>query len=181
MDVKTTFLNGIIEEEVYIEKPQGFEVSGKESHVCFAVNTLSQFMVEPRQEHWVATKHVLRYLRGIVEYGLRYLGDGEVKLQGYSDSDWVGSATDRKSTSGCCFSLGSMMISWFNRKQTSVALSSTEAEYMATVLLVVRPSGFASYLQDCLIRSWIPQSFTVIIRVVSNSLRIQCFMTGPSI
>jgi hypothetical protein len=72
-----------------------------------------------------------RYLRGTVEYGLRYLGDGEVKLQGYSDSDWAGSATDRKSTSGCCFSLGSMMISWFSRKQTSMALSSTEAEYMA--------------------------------------------------
>jgi hypothetical protein len=50
--------------------------------ICFAVNTLSQFMVEPRQEHWVATKHVLRYLRGTMEYGLRYLGDGEVKLQG---------------------------------------------------------------------------------------------------
>jgi hypothetical protein len=49
-------------------------------NICFAVNTLSQFMVDPRQEHWVATKHVLRYLRGIMEYGLRYLGDGEVKL-----------------------------------------------------------------------------------------------------
>jgi hypothetical protein len=51
-------------------------------------------MVEPRQEHWVAaTKHVLRYLRGIVEYGLRYLRDGEVKFQGYIDSNWAGSAT----------------------------------------------------------------------------------------
>jgi hypothetical protein len=111
----------------YIEQPQGFEVSGKESHVCFAVNTLSQFMVEPRQEHWVATKHVLRYLRGTMEYGLRYLGGGEVKLQVYLDSDWAGSATERKSTLGCCFSLGSMMVSWFNRKQTSMALSSTES------------------------------------------------------
>jgi hypothetical protein len=83
MDVKTAFHDGIIEEEV----PQGFEVSGKESHVCFAMNTLSQFMVEPRKEHWVATKHVLKYLRGIVEYGLRYLGNVEVKMQGYSNSD----------------------------------------------------------------------------------------------
>jgi hypothetical protein len=54
-----------------------------------------------------------------------------VELQGYTDSDWEGSAVDRKSTSGCCFSLGSTMITWFNRKQTFVALSSTEAEYMA--------------------------------------------------
>jgi hypothetical protein len=68
-------------------------------------------MVELRQEHWVATKHVLRYLRGTMEYGLRYLGDDEVKLQGYIDSDWEGSVADRKNTSGCCFSLESMMIS----------------------------------------------------------------------
>jgi hypothetical protein len=44
-------------------------------------------MVEPRQEHRVATKHVLKYLRGTVEYGLKYVGDGEVKLQGYSNSN----------------------------------------------------------------------------------------------
>lgn len=68
-------------------------------------------MMESRQEHWVATKHVVRYLRGMVEYGLRYLGDGEMKLQGYIDSDWTGSATDRKSPSGCFFSWGSTMIS----------------------------------------------------------------------
>jgi hypothetical protein len=89
-------------------------------------------MVEPRQEHWVAVKDVLKYLRGTVEYGIRYLRDCEVKLQGYTDSNWAGNATDRKSTSGYCFSLGSTMISYFSTKQTSVALSSTEAEYMAT-------------------------------------------------
>jgi transposase InsO family protein len=85
--------------------------------ICFVVNTLSQYMVEPRQVHWIAAKHVLRYLQGTVGYGLRYLGGDGVKLQGYSDSDWAGSDTDRKSTSGCCFSLGSAVISWFSRKQ----------------------------------------------------------------
>jgi hypothetical protein len=85
-----------------------------------------------KEEHWVAAKHVLRYLRGTMEYGLRYLGGDGVRLQGYTDSDWAGSEADRKSTSGCCFNLGSTVITWFSRKQTSVALSSTEAEYMAT-------------------------------------------------
>jgi hypothetical protein len=84
-------------------------------------------MVEPRQEHWVVDKHVLRYLRGTVEYGLRYLGDGEVKLQGYPYSDWAGSVADMKNTLGCGFILGSNMISWLSRKQTSVALSLVEA------------------------------------------------------
>jgi hypothetical protein len=99
--------------------------------ICFAVNTLSQYMVEPRSVHLIAEKHVLRYLKGTVDYGLRYVSDREIRLQGYADSDWAGSVADRKSTSGCCFSLGSTMISWLNRKQTSVALSTTEAEYIA--------------------------------------------------
>jgi hypothetical protein len=99
--------------------------------ICFAVNTLSQFMVEPRRVHWVAAKHVLRYLCGTVDYGLDYhRGDG-VRLVGYTDSDWAGCVSDRKSTSGCCFGLGSAVVSWFSRKQKSVALSSAEAEYMA--------------------------------------------------
>jgi hypothetical protein len=70
-------------------------------------------------------KHVLKYLRGTMEYGLRYLGGDGVELQGYTDLDWEGSVVDRKSTSGCCFNLGSTMITWFNRKQTSVALISS--------------------------------------------------------
>jgi hypothetical protein len=78
----------------------------------------------------VAAKHVLRYLCGTVDYGLNYLrGDG-VRLVGYTDSDWAGCVSDQKSTSGCCFGLGSTVVSWFRRKQKSVALSSAEAEYM---------------------------------------------------
>jgi hypothetical protein len=99
-------------------------------NICSAVNTLSQFMVEPRRVHWVATKHVLRYLCGTVDHGLDYQrGDG-VHLVGYTDSDWAGCVSDRKSTLGCCFGLGSKIVSWFSRKKNSVALSSTEAEYM---------------------------------------------------
>ena len=78
-------------------------------------------------------KHVLRYLHGTVGYGLHYSADSDMHLVGYTDSDWAGSVEDRKITSGCCFSLGSAVISWFSRKQTSVALSS-EAEYIAACM-----------------------------------------------
>jgi hypothetical protein len=98
--------------------------------ICFVVNTLSQFQVEPRQEHWIAAKHVLRYIRGTINYGLRYTTYNDIQLHGFTDSDWAGITEDRKSTSGMCFSLGSAMISWSNRKQKSVALSTVEAEYM---------------------------------------------------
>jgi len=88
-------------------------------------------MVESRHVHWVAVKHVLRYLRDTVGYGLRYFSGGEVRMQGYVDSDWTRSAVDRRSTLGCCFSFESDMISWFSRKQASIALSIAEAEHIA--------------------------------------------------
>jgi hypothetical protein len=100
--------------------------------ICFAVNTLSQFQVKPRQENWIAVKHVLRYIRGTINYCLKYTTSSDVQLHGFTDSDWAGSAKDRKSTLGMCFSLGSTMISWSSKKHKSVSLSTTEAEYMET-------------------------------------------------
>jgi len=99
--------------------------------ICFALNALSQYMVEPRHVHWITTKHVLRYLKGTIRYGLKYVSDRKMELHGYTDSDWAGSVVDRKSTSGCFFSFGSGMISWYCRKQTSVTLNTTEVEYIA--------------------------------------------------
>lgn len=84
--------------------------------ICFAVNTLSQYMVELRHVHLIVAKHVLRYLKSMIDYGLRYVEDCEFGLVGYTDSDWVGSVIDRKSTSRCYFSLGSTMIAWHSRK-----------------------------------------------------------------
>ena len=100
--------------------------------ICFAVSTLSQYMVNPNNIHLIGEKHVMRYLKGTLDYGLKYTSDSEISLNGFTDSDWAGSAKDKKSTSGGCFSLGSGMISWFSRKQTSIALSTTEAEYIAS-------------------------------------------------
>jgi hypothetical protein len=98
--------------------------------ICFAMNTLSQFLVEPRHVHLVVAKHVMRYLKGTLDCGLNYDGDHDLALSGYTDSDWAGSVSDRKSTSGCCFSLGSAMILWQSRKQSSISLSTAEDEYM---------------------------------------------------
>ena len=75
---------------------------------------------------------MMRYIKGTLYYGLKYASDGEITLYGFIDLDWEGSAKDRNSTSGCCFSLGSGMISWFSRKHTSIALNTAEAEYIAT-------------------------------------------------
>jgi hypothetical protein len=104
--------------------------------IFYAVNVLSQFMSQPKHTHWIAAKHVLRYLQGTIGYGLRYASNVDLSLQGYTDADWAGSVVDKKSTSGCCFTLGSAMVSWCSRKQISVALSTTEAEYIALSVAV---------------------------------------------
>ena len=93
--------------------------------ICFAVNTLSMYMVNPKHIHLIGGKHVMRYLKGTLYYGLRYTFSKEIKLHEYADSYRGGSAKDRKSTSRCCFSLESGMISWFIRNHTSIALSIT--------------------------------------------------------
>eukprot|EP00253_Pinus_taeda_P025123 PITA_25123 len=95
---------------------------------------LSQAMVKPTKLFWKAGKHVLRYLRGTSGYGLWYRQEDEVKLCGFTDADWTGSLMDRKSTSRGIFSIESITVSWYNRKQRSVALSSVEAEYMVASL-----------------------------------------------
>jgi hypothetical protein len=100
-------------------------------NICYTVNSLSQFMCNPKHIHMVAAKHILRYARGTIAYGLRYTSSGGVMLHGYTDSDWMDSTVDWKSTFGYCFSLGSTMISWSSRKQGSIAQSTAEAEYIA--------------------------------------------------
>jgi hypothetical protein len=97
-------------------------------NICFVVNTLSRYLVEPRRVHLVVAKHVMRYLKGRLDFGLCYNGDQDSRLIGYTDSNWVGSVSNRKSTSGCCFSLGSTMTSWQSRKQSSIDLNTTEAK-----------------------------------------------------
>jgi hypothetical protein len=99
--------------------------------ICFVVKTLSRYLVEPRCAHLVAAKHVMRYLKGTLDFGLCYNKDQDFRLIGYTNLDWAGSVSNRKSTLGCCFSLGSSMTSWKSRKQSNISLSTTEAEYIA--------------------------------------------------
>jgi hypothetical protein len=75
-------------------------------NICYAVNALSQIMCEPKHIHMVAVKHILRYVQGTIAYGLKYTSSGGVMLHGFTDSVWMGSTVDRKSTSGYWFRIG---------------------------------------------------------------------------
>ena len=96
-----------------------------------AVGMLSKFMQRPGKEHWVGIKRVLRYVQSTLNYGLVFRQSDAFRLQAYSDSDWAGCKDTRKSTSGLVCRLGNCTISWRSKKQPIVALSTTEAEYIA--------------------------------------------------
>ncbi|KAH9800564.1 hypothetical protein KPL71_000708 [Citrus sinensis] len=220
LDVKTAFLHGELEEEIYMLQPEGFAEKGKENLVCRlnkslyglkqaprywykrfdsfimslgynrlssdhcayykrfedndfiilllyvddmliaeitgrlafaeelleenlttlqharlpdiaqAVGAVSQYMANPGGEHWIAVKRILRYIRGTSDVALCYEGS-EFTVRGYVDSDFAGDLDKRKSTTGYVFTLAGAAVSWVSKLQTVVALSTTEAEYMA--------------------------------------------------
>ena len=95
------------------------------------MNFLSCFSSRPQVLHMDVVKHLLRYLKGTIDFGLLYRRGEDSTLTGSLDSDWAGDKDDQKSTSGYLFLLGSTPITWRSQKQPCIALSSTEAEYIA--------------------------------------------------
>ncbi|GBE80154.1 hypothetical protein SCP_0213570 [Sparassis crispa] len=106
--------------------------------IAHAVQRLSSFTANPGMAHWTAAKRILHYLSGMRELGIIYGPIADVKPEdqsifvGYSDTDYVNDIRDRKSISGYLFKLGNGTITWSSKKQTTVASSTTEAEYMAS-------------------------------------------------
>ncbi|GJT07412.1 putative ribonuclease H-like domain-containing protein [Tanacetum coccineum] len=99
--------------------------------IMFAVCACARFQVTPKVSHLHAVKRIFRYLKGQPKLGLWYPRDSPFDLEAFSDSDYAGASLDRKSTTGGCQFLGKRLISWQCKKQTVVANSTTEAEYVA--------------------------------------------------
>ncbi|GJR32737.1 putative ribonuclease H-like domain-containing protein [Tanacetum coccineum] len=99
--------------------------------IMFAVCACARFQVTPKTSHIHAVKRIFRYLKGQPKLGLWYPRDSPFDLEAFSDSDYAGASLDRKSTTGGCQFLGRRLISWQCKKQTIVANSTTEAEYVA--------------------------------------------------
>lgn len=99
--------------------------------ISFCISYLSQFNNCFNESHWKCAKRVLRYLKGTKDHGLMFTKTENLKLEGFVDADWAADIVDRKSFTGFCFKLSDSLVSWECKKQGSVALSSTEAEYVA--------------------------------------------------
>ncbi len=101
--------------------------------IACVVGLLSRAMDKPKLVHWLAVKHIFRYLRGTLSLGLVYAG--KVRLIGYSDANWGGDV-DKTSTSGYIFKLNGGAIAWASKRQRAVAISSCESEYYAASLAI---------------------------------------------
>ena len=99
--------------------------------LAFAVSLATRYMSNPTNQNWELVKRIFRYIKGTLNYGIRFPTNNDSNLMAYSDADWAGDINDRKSTTGYITFLHGGPISWSSRKQPTVALSSTEAEYMS--------------------------------------------------
>uniref|UniRef100_A0AAV1TFY3 Integrase catalytic domain-containing protein n=2 Tax=Peronospora matthiolae TaxID=2874970 RepID=A0AAV1TFY3_9STRA len=104
--------------------------------IAYAVGYVSRFMENPQQEHWTAVKRIFRNLQGTKSHGPHFQPSDKIDFRGYTDADWAGDHADRKSTSGYTFMLMGAPVSWGSKKQSSVSLSMSEAEYIALSLAI---------------------------------------------
>ena len=120
--------------------------------IAFAVGSVARFSAKPSKEHWTALKRILRYLKGTADLGLVYKEGTPIEVTGYSDADWAGDVQDQKSTSGYVFLLAGGAINWRSNKQTCVALSTAEAEYVALAAAAQEAMWLQRLMSDLLMK-----------------------------
>jgi hypothetical protein len=116
--------------------------------IAFAVNRVSQFMQSPTSAHWAAIKCILRYLKGSISHGLSIKPSTSLIINVFADFDWAGCPDDRRSTTGYLVFLGNNLISWTSKKQSTVAQSSTEAEYRGLAMVTVEVTWLQSVFHE---------------------------------
>jgi hypothetical protein len=97
--------------------------------IAYAVNVVSQYMQNPSEAHMDAVIRIIRYLKYAPSRGLMFYKNNHLNVEGYTDADWAGSLSDRRSTSGYFTFVGGNLVTWRSKKQKVVALSSAEAEF----------------------------------------------------
>ena len=116
--------------------------------IAQAVGALTRYMAHPTVTHWQAAKGVVRYLACTIDFGIMYGISGNTGLKAFTDSDFAGDPDTRRSTTGNIFTLHGGAISWSSRLQKTVAVSTTEAEYMASAAAVKEALWLRGLLAD---------------------------------
>ena len=132
--------------------------------LSYAVSVASRYMDQPHEIHWRASKRILNFVQGTRTHGIFYKEKSDLELVGFINSDWAGDNTDQKSTSRYVFMLVDGPISWSSKKQSAIALSSTEAEYR-----VVNAATQCLWLQGILGECGFKSEFSTIIYCENQS------------
>jgi hypothetical protein len=105
-------------------------ITASRPDIMHVVGMVGRYQVAPKQSHLLAVKRIFRYLKETMNYGLWYPKNQNFQLSVYSDANWANCMDERKSTSGGAFFLGDSLVAWLSKKQGSISLSTTEAEYI---------------------------------------------------
>ncbi|KAK9049522.1 hypothetical protein SSX86_031508 [Deinandra increscens subsp. villosa] len=116
--------------------------------ITYAVQQICMHMHAPRIDHWNAFKRIIRYLKGTSHYGLSLGRSSTSTLLAYTDADWAGCPDTRRSTSGYCVYIGTNLISWSSKRQSTVSRSSAEAEYRGIANVVAELSWLRNLLLE---------------------------------
>ncbi|GJR00645.1 ribonuclease H-like domain-containing protein [Tanacetum coccineum] len=116
--------------------------------ISYAVQQVCLFMHDPREPHFSALKRILRYVRGTLTSGLQLYSSTTSSLVAYSDADWAGCPTTRRSTSGYCVFLGNNLLSWSSKRQFTLSRSSAEAEYRGVANAVAETCWLRNLLRE---------------------------------
>ncbi|GKB06943.1 ribonuclease H-like domain-containing protein, partial [Tanacetum coccineum] len=116
--------------------------------LSYAVQQICLYMHDPREPHLPALKRILRYVQGTLDLGLHLYASFTTSLVGYTDADWAGCPSTRRSTSGYCVFLGDNLLSWSAKRQHTLSRSSVEAEYRGVVNVVAETAWLRNLLRE---------------------------------
>ncbi|GJY93630.1 ribonuclease H-like domain-containing protein [Tanacetum coccineum] len=116
--------------------------------ISYTVQQVCLYMHDPREPHFSALKRILRYVRGTLNYDLQLFSSFTTDLVAYSDTDWAGCPTTRRSTSGYCVFLGNNLLSWSSKRQPTLSRSSAEAEYRGVANAVAETCWLRNLLRE---------------------------------
>nr|GEV65324.1 ribonuclease H-like domain-containing protein [Tanacetum cinerariifolium] len=116
--------------------------------ITYVVQQVCLYMHDPREPHFSALKQILRHVQGTLDYGLQLFSSTTDSLIAYSDADWAGCPTTRRSTSGYCVFLGNNLLSWPSKRQPTLSRSSAEAEYRGVASVVAETCWIRNLLRE---------------------------------
>ncbi|XP_047259222.1 secreted RxLR effector protein 161-like [Capsicum annuum] len=116
--------------------------------ISFAVDVTSRYMHNPKKHHMEAVWRILRYVKSTIDSGLLYKKVEECELVGYCDSDYGGDHDTRHSTTGFVFKLGAGAISWCSKRQPTVSMSTTQAEYRVAAVAAQESTWLMQLMKD---------------------------------